>query len=191
MGKKQNVVQETEAEALSDAISDHGDHGGTPHDDDTDTVMDEAAAAKSIKPAATVVRKLTVATVYGVIDVAALPKVGEKIIGKIGGVITGLKKGVSQYGPWTAFVGDFAGVNLDSGEIFQAAACLIPGAMGEALVNAAEHMLSADSSAKMKFAVVISLKRSPRAPDEKYEYVVRPLIEGPYRSPALALLGFE
>lgn len=146
----------------------------------------------------TVISKITVATVYGPIDAAKLPEgLGEpplyieKKLCRIAGFITGTKSGTTQFGPWTALTGDFSAVNADTDEFFTAKTCLIPGAMGEALVDSAEELLEKDTYAKMRFSVDIFVKRNRREPTKKYDYIVRPVLAAKLSSPAMALLMLE
>jgi len=165
---------------------------------DAASESDAATADQKIS----VAKKITVASVYGVIDATKLPALftGDienpvanpnpwKRICRISGFATGTKSGMTQYGPWTAFVGDFAGVNVDTGEITMGKTCLIPGAMGEALVESFAELSKSTDSPKMRFSVDVLVKRNAREPAKKYDYKVMPVLEAKLTSPAIALLG--
>ena len=152
----------------------------------------DAPASETAKPVQgpAVVGKVTVANVFGKIIVAKLPPVGESVeICKMVGYASGMKEGVTQYGQWRALTGEFAATNLATGEIFIGKTGIIPGPMGEALIDAVIDKLKDDAAAKVAFAVIVSVKRSAKNPDEKYEYVVRPVMDAKISSPALTLLG--
>jgi len=137
----------------------------------------------------TPVGKITVAQVFGKIKVADLPEEGETEIMRVAGYASSTKSGTTQYGEWHALQGEFAATNLDTGEVFISKTCIVPGPMGEALIVATEKQLAEDASSKVAFKCIVSVKRSPRNPEEKYEYVVRPEMEVQLLSPALTLLG--
>lgn len=148
----------------------------------------EAPKAKGLTP----VNKITVATVYGKIKVADLPPEGEeKVLCRIAGYANGTKSGSTQFGPWSAALGDFAATNMDTGEVFASKTALVPGAMGDMIISTLEEKLKEDATQKLAFSCEIAVKRSPRNPDEKYEYVVRPIMETEFKSPAVALLGMN
>ena len=151
-------------------------------------------------PKLTPVGKLTVKTVCGPVDVATLPPLEiddkpnpacEVRLCKLVGYASGIKEGATQYGPWQALVGEFAGTCFATGEVFAAKTCIVPGPMGGALIDGTTQALREDASAKVRFSVVVSVKRSAREPKSKYEYVVRPVIDSQLSSPALELLALE
>lgn len=148
----------------------------------------EQAQAKAPGQKLAVLTKLTVATICGKIAVKLLPEEGELHLCRIAGYADGTKTGTTQYGPWSALTGEFAATSMLTGEMFIGKTCIVPGAMGEALVTATEEKLKEDATQKIAFNVDILVKRSPRNPDEKYEYVIRPVMETALSSPAIALL---
>lgn len=170
---------------------------------------DEAAQAFTAEPEfagskLTPVGKITVATVFGPIAMKDLPPLqigsieapepnpGREVkICRIAGFASGVKNGVSSYGPWAALLGEFAATNYSTGEIFASKTALIPGAMGEMLISSVEEMQSKTPGGKLRFSVDVFVHRSPREADKKYVYVVRPVLEAALGSPALALLGMS
>jgi hypothetical protein len=149
-----------------------------------------AAPSASVPAKLTPIGKITTKTCCGALEVGKLPEDGSEVgILKIAGFASGIKSGSTQYGPWHALVGEFAATNMGTGEIFIAKTALIPGAMGEALISSTEEMLAQNADAKLKFSVMVSVKRSPRDPLLKYEFVVRPVLETEFKSAAVALLG--
>lgn len=156
----------------------------------TEQTSNEQTSAK--KNGLTPVNKITVATVCGKIKVADLPPEGEEmVLCRIAGYATGTKTGTTQYGTWAAATGDFAATNMSTGEIFAAKTAIVPGAMGDMIIATLEEKLREDATQKLAFSCEIAVKRSPRNPDEKYEYIVRPIMETEFRSPAVALLGMS
>jgi hypothetical protein len=152
----------------------------------TETQSDTPKATKGVAA----VGKITVATVCGKIKVADLPPEGEeKPLCKMAGYASGVKSGTTQYGEWHALTGEFAATNLETGEVFMGKTGIVPGAMGDALVDTVSQKLAEDATSKVAFSVIVSVRRSPRNPDEKYEYVVRPVMDAQISSPAMALLA--
>lgn len=154
----------------------------------------QEAPATGAKKAVTANRKLTVKDICGkltmawLIDALETAKATEIKLCKIVGYASGVKTGTTSFGDWYAVTGEFAGTNYETGEIFIAKTAIIPGAMGDAIVDTVTEKLTEDAGSKVAFAVDIYVKRSPRNPDEKYEYIVRPLMDAQISSPAMALL---
>lgn len=136
----------------------------------------------------TVVKKISVASVYGKIKVKDIPEDGTLDICRLSGVVNATEHGTSDYGTWSCLVGQCAGVNKETGEMFVGKNAFIPGAMGDALVAAMETALSEDAGAQMKFCVDISVKVSTRDPN-KFEYIVKPVIESDVKNEAMLLLA--
>lgn len=151
----------------------------------TETQTETKAAAAS---APQVVRKLTVKGVYGDVRVKDIPEGDELKICRMAGIAKAVDRGQSNYGDWEALVGDCAATNYTTGEIFVGSSCFVPGAMGPALCNALENAQREDATAVLKFAVDVSVKVSPRD-GNKYEYIVRPVIESDVRNQAMLLLS--
>lgn len=169
----------------------------------------QTEAPKSAAPSAklTPVGKITVKTVFGAVDMKTLPPLRvnlsdanpegdpnptpEKRVCRIVGYASGVKRGDSSYGEWAALTGEFAATNADTGEIFASRTAIIPGAMGEALVSTTEERLREDATSQVKFSCDVFVKRSSRQPAQKYEYVVRPVIDAQLTSPALELLSLS
>jgi hypothetical protein len=148
---------------------------------------EQTTAKKATGP--TALTKISAASVYGKIKISAIPEEGELAIMRIAGIASGTKSGQSTYGEWFSLTGQMAATNAATGEIFIGSNAFVPGAMGDALVNALETAQKEDARATLKFSLDISVKRSPRNPEEKYEYIVRPVIESDVKNEALLLLS--
>lgn len=73
------------------------------------------------------VKKLSVATVYGKIDAKKVLTADAPIdLMTVYGVAVGTKSGTSNYGDWTALVGEFEAVNAETGEVSQANQLFLP-----------------------------------------------------------------
>jgi hypothetical protein len=143
------------------------------------------------KKSVRVVKKVTVKDIFGTFNTDKIPEGKELALCRIAGIANGTTSGVSQYGPWHALTGDFAGTNKETGEISIASACIVPGAMGDALVNAVTSALKEDASASITFSVDVFAVVSQRDV-KKYEYIVRPVIAGTkIENQAMALLTME
>jgi len=135
-------------------------------------------------------KKITVKEVCGVPLLKDIPE-GEILpLLKIAGYAQGVREGESNYGPWKAIMGEFAAVNLKSGEIFHSPVAIVPSAYGELLVQQTYAALHNDATSRVKFAVEIGVQVSKRDPN-KYEYCVTPIQEPDTVNPAVALLGLS
>jgi hypothetical protein len=137
-----------------------------------------------------ITKKLSVSTVFGAIRVKDIPEGGELKLCRMAGIATATDSGSSTYGDWRCLVGECAATNYATGEIFIGRSAFVPGAMGDALIDALTSAQREDAGASLKFSVDISVKVSPRD-ENKYEYIVRPVIESDVKNEAMLLLSLE
>jgi hypothetical protein len=149
-----------------------------------------APAATTSNGAPSVVKKLSVSTVYGAIRVKDIPEGEELRLCRMAGIATATDSGSSTYGDWRCLVGECAATNYSTGEIFIGRSVFVPGAMGDALIDALNSAQREDAGASLKFSVDVSVKVSGRD-ENKYEYVVRPVIESNVKNEAMLLLSLE
>lgn len=155
------------------------------------TKKSTASASTAPKKAAVgVLRKISVATVFGKVKIADIPEGEEIALCRMAGVAGGVESGESTYGDWECLVGEFAATNYQTGEVFAGVKAFVPGAMGEGLQLSMKNALMEDAGSRLKFCVDIYAKVSPRDPN-KYEYIVRPIMETDVKNEALALLEYE
>ena len=152
------------------------------------TTAQQEAPKKAKGPS--VLKKVSVATVYGPVKVKDIPEGGELAIMRIAGVAKATDSGSSTYGDWRALVGEIAATNAQTGEMFIGSSAFIPGAMGDALIDALNTAQKEDAGASLKFSLDIAVKVSPRD-ENKYEYIVRPRIESDIKNEAMLLLELE
>lgn len=148
----------------------------------------EATSKASSGPIVT--KKLSVSTVFGAVRVKGIPEGGELKLCRMAGIATATDSGSSTYGDWRCLVGECAATNYATGEIFIGRSAFVPGAMGDALIDALTSAQREDAGASLKFSVDISVKVSPRD-ENKYEYIVRPVIESDVKNEAMLLLSLE
>lgn len=119
---------------------------------------------------ATLLKKLSVATVYGEIAKDSEVVVESLPIMRVFGIASGIVTGQSSFGDWLAFSGDFGGINLITGEAFRAPKAFIP--------QPAQGLLEAalTKSDNVEFAFEIGVKPSKKG-SMGYEYTVRPIKE--------------
>jgi hypothetical protein len=153
----------------------------------SDATETNETAAKAKGP--TALTKISAASVFGKIKVAMIPEEGELPIMRVAGIASGVKRGQSTYGDWASLTGQMAATNAATGEIFVGSNAFVPAAMGDALIGALEAAQKEDANATLKFSLDVSVKRSPRNPEEKYEYIIRPVIESDVKSEAMLLLS--
>ena len=119
------------------------------------------------------IRRISVATTYGKVNVRELPEDGTPIpILRAYGLVSGTKEGEGDYGPFCAFLGTFEAENLSSGQRFRAAKLFLP--------NEAEEMvqgsLASANGGKVKIGFDIEVSYDADA-STKYVYHVTPLVD--------------
>lgn len=96
-------------------------------------------------------KKLTHDAVFGKIT---KPAKGEAIATvRFYGIIDGVIDGNAQYGAYTKFHGDFEAVNLQTGEVFCAPACILPGKDDVQLLRKAFDAALAAGNPSVQFAI--------------------------------------
>ena len=126
------------------------------------------------------VSKISVKSVYG--EVEGMEKgEPEKPIMRVMGICVKAVHGESDKGPWTAFEGDFAAINAESGEIFRSARCFLPNVATNQLAVALEQ-----STGPVEFALDIAVRPSNNV--HKYEYFAKTLKDMSATDPLAGLL---
>ena len=137
----------------------------------------------------TLLKKISASDLIGVVAkvVRDTMEVGDvKNAFGVAGVCSKIEEGVSSYGNWTRFVGDFQAVNYLTGEEFRSAKCHVPTVLQDVLLRDLEplkgaskelmHSTITDLTSEIEFAFTVALKRL--ADDDKggvsYEYVTTP-----------------
>ena len=115
------------------------------------------------------IKKLSVATVYGKIDLKKLINHdGPMPIMRVIGNAIGHKSGTSQYGEWTALSGMFEAVNLETGEAHQSSQLFLPDvALTPIMVQLAQPGVRG-----VEFVIDITVRHNPdaRPGGSAYEY---------------------
>ena len=132
-----------------------------------------------------ILKKISVKTVFGAINVRETAVGVEKPVMRVVGNITGAKTGESQYGPWLALKGSFLAVNLETGEEFRSSQCFLP----ESATDLAFNALQQDGVKSVDIAFDIGVKGTPPGKGQiGYEYTVTPLIAPAKSDPILSLM---
>lgn len=126
-------------------------------------------------PEMRLLKKISVSTVCGKIEDKT-----ERALLHVYGVTHGVKQGQSDYGPWISFVGNFAAVNLETGEEFRAGKLFLP-EIAEIMLHS--QLAEADS---VQFAFEIGIIESKKSAIG-YEYTVKPLVKPQENDPLLAM----
>lgn len=137
------------------------------------------------------IKKISAKTVLGnIVQIVAALEVGETVEGyAVAGHCEGFETGMSTYGEWRRFVGDFHVTNYITGEVNRAPSCHVPELLDNILYNSIKDSVSIDASRATKttkyyglsspieFAFKVDIKRAPDDENEgiKYEYLVTPL----------------
>ena len=122
------------------------------------------------------IKKLSVATVYGKIDLKKLLAApGERIeLMTVIGSAVGMKDGTSSYGDWRALLGIFQATNLETGEVFDASTLFLP----EVAMIPITVSLAQPGTRGVEFAIKISARYAHDAKPggSAYEYTWEPLL---------------
>ena len=119
-------------------------------------------------------RKITMKTILGEkLDFEKLMKVdGKRLqLADIYGVATKAKPGESDLGPYVRFLGQFRATNLETGEVFESAVCILPRFIEEQLMGA----MGLDGAQNVEFALRVSAKYDKDAAT-KYVYEAKNLL---------------
>ena len=121
--------------------------------------------------ASQILRKLTISSTGWTVAAikAALSTVDKVDLMKVVGITTEARAGQSDKGEFLRLIGQFTAINNDTGEVFEAAACILPNFIADTLKSALA------SSNEVQFAVLIGAKVNTTSVTG-YEFTVKPLI---------------
>lgn len=126
----------------------------------------------------TIVSKLTIKTMKAQPARHGVEK--DDMIATIYGRCTDKKPGTSDHGDYIRFVGEFEGINANTGEAYRSGNLIVPKTL-EALLDQA---ISVDENSAVDFAVEIWVEKNESS-ITGYSYLVKPLIK-PAESDVLA-----
>lgn len=132
------------------------------------------------------VKKLSIATVVGKIDLKEVINADKPIpLMRAYGMAVGVKTGTSNYGEWTALVGQFKCVNLKTGEVSEAAQLFLPEV---ALVPLRVALMQNDNRA-VRFALDVKVQpaKNSKPGGVPYEYTFDNVLPPAEDDPLLAL----
>jgi hypothetical protein len=136
------------------------------------------------------VKKLSVATVYGAIDLKELLNAGRPLaVMHVGGTAVGTKTGQSPYGEWIALIGEFTAINAETGEMSEAAQLFLP----EVALIPIQTALAREGARGVEFAITVYAQpsESKKPGGSPYEYTFEnraPMSENDPRAKMRALL---
>jgi len=123
-----------------------------------------------------VLKKISVATVFGKVDLKALLAApGETIkCMRVLGLAISQKTGLSSYGEWSALLGQFQATNLVTGEVFNGSTLFLP----EVALTPILVALSAQGTRGVEFAIDVHVKyvNDAKPGGSPYEYTFVPLL---------------
>lgn len=120
------------------------------------------------------IKKLSVATVYGRIDVKKVLTSDKPIsVMRVAGQAVGTKQGDSQYGEWTALVGRFVAVNPETGEVSEASQLFLP----EVALLPIQVALAQEGAKMVDFAIELQVRpaQNTKPGGSPYEYTFESL----------------
>ena len=124
-------------------------------------------------------KKISTAKIYGKVNVRKLPEDGSVVnLYSVIGVAIGTKTGTSDFGDWTALVGQFEAVNLETGAIMASANAFLPD-VAQGLVIA---QLAQEGTQQVQFAFVIGARADEGSP-VGYSYTAQPMLAPDAKDP--------
>lgn len=133
---------------------------------------------------AKIIKRLSIKTLFGDIDLEKLPEKGAKKLVQIVGIVTGLHVGKSMLGDLVVLKGSFLGLNLETGQKVFSSKCLVP----DSLTDEISVLLAIKENNALEFAVVIEAKRNPDIA-KGYEFVIVSLVPISKSEPLASLLA--
>lgn len=134
------------------------------------------------------VKKISVATVWGKIDLKELLNAGKPVsVMRVAGQAIGTKSGEHTYGEWTALVGAFVAVNPETGETMESSQCFLP----EVALIPIQLALGRANSQAVDFAIEVQVQASTNTKPggSAYEYTFVNLMEPVANDPMAKLRG--
>jgi hypothetical protein len=127
-----------------------------------------------------IIKKISIKGILGTIDV---PAEGEtKVICRLMGIAKGAKTVTTTFGDSTGLLGDFAGVNTETGEIFRAPVMYAPAILIDMLMPQIEQ----GNSIEFAFDVAITGDKTVAV---KYRYGLQTVIAPAQDDPMLKLMA--
>ena len=129
------------------------------------------------------IRKISAKSICGKVEV---PKKATALF-VVFGIATKTRSGQSDYGPWTALVGQFEATNIETGEISQAPQCFLPEPMNEMIANQLDETDDEGNriTNSVQFSVEVGVKPADNAVG--YEYTTKTVVESDAADPLAAL----
>ena len=131
------------------------------------------------------IRKISAKTVCGKIE-KPVPVKGKPLF-IVGGIANKVKTGDSQFGTWTALVGQFEATNIDTGEVFIAPQCFLPEPMN-GMIAASLEMVDEDDkriNQSVQFAVEVGVKFAEN--QIEYEYTAKEIMKSDAADPLASI----
>lgn len=190
----QDAAPSTEGAAPPASDTPPPSNGGEPPPSDASASNGEAAPAAGFEIGAIPIRKINPKDVMGKkMKEVDVPEKGIYDLFTIIGTTHNLRDGESQFGPWTALVGEFEATRLMDGQRYISTECFVPGAAGELLVAqvrkfvieeipvTAEQFKKTGKTYKVtgetaEMALIVGIKKAQRDGGADYEYVIRPVV---------------
>ena len=103
------------------------------------------------------------------------------------GIASKTKAGNSDFGPWTALLGQFEATNLETGEVFQAPQCFLPEPMNSLIATQLEATDEEGNREvnSVQFSVEVGVK--PNETPIGYEYTTKTVVKSDEADPLAAL----
>lgn len=131
----------------------------------------------------TLIRKVTAKSICGKMS----PPEKAKRLFSVFGIATKTKTGASDYGSWTALIGRFEAVNIETGEVFEAPQCFLPEPLNTMIAEALDEVDEDENrvNTSVGFSVEVGIK--PSDVPIGYEYTTKENVKADTADPLAAL----
>ena len=135
----------------------------------------------------TLIRKVTAKSICGKMTA---PEKAKRLF-SVFGIATKTKSGSTDYGMWTALVGRFEAVNIETGEVFEAPQCFLPEPLNTMIAEALDEVVTDDEGNESRvntsvgFSVEVGIK--PSDVPIGYEYTTKENVKADTADPLAAL----
>ena len=138
----------------------------------------------------TLIRKVTAKSICG----KMVPPSKAKRLFSVYGIATKTKSGSTDYGSWTALVGRFEAINIETGEVFEAPVCFLPEPLNTMIAEALDETVTEGEgddakevrvNTSVQFSVEVGIK--PSDVPIGYEYMTKENVKADTADPLASL----
>ena len=129
------------------------------------------------------IRKITAKSVCGKMEA---PKKATRLF-SVFGIATKTKTGSTDYGSWTALVGRFEAINIETGEVFEAPQCFLPEPLNTMIAEALDEVDDEGERVNKSLGFSVEIGIKPSDVPIGYEYTTKENVKADIDDPLAQL----